>query len=86
MGLPLRLVFFTYGDNNQWAFTVYRKHPVLMPKAMQGMGRIRHDEAVAAAKALGVSPDHLTLLGYPDFGTLQIWNAHWATGPPSGAC
>src|SRR6185436_660247 len=28
MGLPVRTVFFTYGDNNQWSFLVYRKHPI----------------------------------------------------------
>ena len=82
MGLPLRIVVLTYGDNNQWAFTVYRKHPVLMPRAVEVMGTVRHDEALAAAAALGVSPDQLTFLGYPDFGTLQIWNAHWGSRPP----
>ena len=81
-GLPLRVVVFTYGDNNQWAFTVYRKHPVLMPHALEAMGAVRHDEALAAAAALGVSPGQLTFLGYPDFGTLQIWNAHWGDRPP----
>ena len=71
-GLPIHVVFFTYGDNNEWAFAVYRRHPLLMPKAMQGMGLIRHDEAIRADGVLGLSTTNLTFLGYPDFGTLQI--------------
>jgi LmbE family N-acetylglucosaminyl deacetylase len=81
-GLPVHVVFYTYGDNNEWAFTVYRDHPVLMPKAMQGMGMIRHGEALRADAVLGLSPTNLTFLGYPDFGTLIIWNAHWGAAPP----
>ena len=80
--LPVRVVFFTYGDNNQWSFAVYRHHPVLLPRALQRMGLIRHDEAIAAAKVLGLSPGQLTFLGYPDFGTLHIWSSHWNDQPP----
>ena len=80
-GVPVRVVFLTYGDNNQWSFLVYRKHPVLMPKATQRMGLVRHDEALAAARALGLSPDQVTFLGYPDFGTLPIWTTHWGEAP-----
>ena len=82
MGLPLRVVFLTYGDNNQWSFLVYRKHPVFIPAAVRQMGLVRHDEAVAADRVLGLSPDQLTFLGYPDFGTLRIWEAHWRDRPP----
>lgn len=82
MRLPIRVVFFTYGDNNEWSFLVYRKHPVLFPRAVQAMGQIRHHEALAAANVLGLSPDQLTFLGYPDFGTLAIWYEHWGAQPP----
>lgn len=80
--LPIRVVFYTYGDNNEWAFTVYRDHPVIMPRAMQGMGMIRHGEALKADAVLGLSPTNLTFLGYPDFGTLIIWNQHWGDRQP----
>ena len=45
------------------------------------MGLIRHGEAVAAAAILGLSPDQLIFLGYPDFRTLKIWNEHWGDAP-----
>jgi LmbE family N-acetylglucosaminyl deacetylase len=79
--LPLKVVFFTYGDNNEWAFLIYRKHPVLLSSAVEGMGLIRHNEAVEAANVFGLSPDQLVFLGYPDFGTLNIWYRHWNHSP-----
>jgi LmbE family N-acetylglucosaminyl deacetylase len=75
--LPLKIVFLTYGDNNEWSFLVYRMHPVFYPGAVKKMGIIRHDEAVAADTFLGVDKDQLVFLGYPDFRTIQIWYAHW---------
>jgi len=80
--LPLRIVFFTYGDSNQWSFLLYRKHPVVMPKAVETMGLVRHDEAIKASQILGVAPGNLTFLGYPDFGTLNIWYYHWNNSLP----
>lgn len=80
--LPVKVVFFTYGDNNQWSFWVYRKHPVIFSKAVEGMGLIRHDEAQEADKVLGLSLQQIVFLGYPDFGTLNIWYNHWDKRPP----
>ena len=79
--IPVRVVFLTYGDNNEWSFAVYRDHPVLEPSAVRQMGLIRHDEAVAADQILGLSRDRLSFLGYPDFGTLHIWEGHWGDQP-----
>jgi len=80
--VPVRIVWLTYGDNNEWSFFLYRKHIVVMPEAVRLMGEVRHQEAVAAAKILGVDPHQLVFLGYPDFGTLTIWYRHWADRPP----
>lgn len=80
--LPLRIVFLTYGDNNQWSFLLYRWHPVILPKAIRKMGLVRYHEALAASVVLGVPTEQLTFLGYPDFGTLQIWTSHWGDRNP----
>lgn len=77
MKLPVRVVFLTYGDANEWSFLVYRKHPVLLPGSVRLMGQVRHDEALAATKLLGVPAEGLAFLGYPDFGTMRIWREHW---------
>ena len=81
MHLPIKIVFFTYGDSNQWSFLLYRKHPVIFPAAVENMGLVRHDEAVNASRILGVDPRNLIFLGYPDFGTLNIWYYHWGLRP-----
>ena len=81
-GAAVRVVFLTHGDNNEWAFLVYRKHPVLAPTAVRGMGEVRHGEAIAAAAALGLAPGALTFLGYPDFSTFDLWTRHWGDRPP----
>lgn len=82
MKLPVKVVFFTYGDGNQWSFLLYRRHPVIMPGAVEKMGLVRKDEAVAASSILGVGTQNLVFLGYPDFGTMNIWYSHWNNRPP----
>lgn len=79
--IPVHIVFYTYGDNNEWSFMLYRGHPVLSSKAVQAMGLIRHEEAVSADNVLGIPKENLTFLGYPDFGTLYIWYSHWRNRP-----
>lgn len=83
LNVPLRIAFLTYGDNNQWSFLLYRKHPVVIPAAVRNMGEVRHAEAVSAAKALGVDEGQLVFLGYPDFRTQAIWYAHWGKERPA---
>jgi len=82
MQLPLRVVFLTHGDSNEWSFLVYRKHPTLTPNMALKMGWMRSQEALAASKLLGLFADQLIFLGYPDFGTLKIWHTHWRDRPP----
>jgi len=81
-GLPVHVLFLTLGDNNEWSFMVYRKRPQLRPREVQAMGEVRQGEGVAAARILGLPPEALTFLGYPDFGTLRIWCSHWGEAPP----
>lgn len=82
MKLPLKIVYLTYGENNQLAFLVYKKHPVLSKAGLVRMGEQRRKEATAAMAALGVPKENLIFLGYPDFGTLNIFIQHWNNAPP----
>jgi len=81
-GIPVRVVFLTNGDSNEWSFLAYRKRPVVLPRAVLAMGSIRQREAVVATEALGVPAADLSFLGYPDYGTLDIWRSHWGSRPP----
>jgi LmbE family N-acetylglucosaminyl deacetylase len=82
MGLPVRVVYLTYGDANQWSFLIYRKRPEVGPRAVESMGEVRRTEAISATRVLGLQQDQLVFLGYPDFGNLQIWDRHWGDAPP----
>ena len=82
LDLPVRVGFFTMGDNNEIAYLFTRKHPEQMPGAVRAMGTLRQNEALAAATQLGLATNDLVFLGYPDSGTLQIWKHHWREIPP----
>jgi LmbE family N-acetylglucosaminyl deacetylase len=81
IGAQVRVVYLTYGDHNEWAFLAYRKSPILTPQVNLRMGRLRRKEATAAMQSLGLSPEHLVFLGFPDNGTLTIWRQHWGSAP-----
>lgn len=82
LDLPIRICFFTMGDNNEVASLFTRNHPSMIPGAMRSSGRQRHKEALAASQQLGVSTNDVVFLGYPDSGTLDIWQKHWREIPP----
>jgi len=82
MGLPVHIVFLTYGDANEWSFMIYRERPVLSSRGAINMGLVRHEETLKAMSILGLSEDKITFLGYPDFGTLNIWYKCWNKAPP----
>jgi LmbE family N-acetylglucosaminyl deacetylase len=82
LGIPVHIAYLTFGDFNEWSFLIYRKRPVLRPSQVLAMGQVRHEEALAAASVLGIPPQHVHFLGYPDHGTLEIWHRHWGAQPP----
>lgn len=81
--VPVRVVFLTYGDDNEWSFLIYRKFPVYGSHAIEKMGLVRDGEARQAAAKLGLRPDQITFLGYPDHALQSIWYEHWAGQPPA---
>ena len=82
LGLPLRIVFLTYGDFYEQSFIRYEKRPVLTPRGVEGMGEIRRREALVADATLGAPAADLVFLGYPDFGTLKMWYSAWDGARP----
>ena len=83
LGVPVRVVFLTYGDDNEWSFLIYRRHPVILPRAVENMGLVRDAEAHGAAARLGLHDGQLTFLGYPDHSVESIWYDHWNGCPPA---
>ena len=82
MNIPVRIVFLTCGDANEWSFLIYEKKPVLEPEEVVDMGKMRHGEALNAAKITGIPEENLTFLGYPDFGCLHIFAENWDESEP----
>ncbi len=82
LGLPVRVVFFTNGDYNETSFALYRKEITLDPTEALRLGETRREEALAAQDILGVQPEQVIFLGYPDGGGLEIFEKHWGESQP----
>ncbi|MDD5044716.1 MAG: PIG-L family deacetylase [Candidatus Omnitrophica bacterium] len=81
-GLPVKVVYFTNGDNNQLAFIVYEKRILFRKGAFVFMGEVRRKEAIKAMGLAGIDKKSLIFLGYPDFGTMHIFTKYWMDKVP----
>lgn len=79
-GARVHIVYLTYGDNFEISYWAEKKIPALTPSQFKALGELRRSEAVNGAASLGLAPDSLTFLGYPDSGTLRIWDTTWKPG------
>ena len=74
-GAQVKIIYLTNGDHNQAAYRRFsQQHLAADPLAL---GEQRQTEAVAATKLLGLGPDDLVFLGYPDWWTLRLWQDYW---------
>lgn len=76
-GATVNVVLMTYGENNELSFLVYKKRPVLLPKALLAMGEMRLGESLTSSQILGLTTNDVIPLGYPDFGTMDIFTRYW---------
>jgi LmbE family N-acetylglucosaminyl deacetylase len=76
-GLPVEVVFLTNGDNNEFAFLFFSKAFTLDAKSATYAGQTRAFEALRAGRELGLDTADEVFLGYPDFGTLEMWQNRW---------
>jgi len=81
-GAKIRVVYLTNGDHNELAFIVYEKRLTVRSGEFVHMGNVRQQEAVRAMQFLGLSEDDLVFLGYPDFGTFNIFSQYWQVKKP----
>ncbi|MBF0483142.1 MAG: PIG-L family deacetylase [Candidatus Omnitrophica bacterium] len=80
--IPLKIIYLTNGDNNEPAFIVYEKRLVIRQKAVLMMGKLRAKESTNSMGSLGVKSDQLVFLGYPDWGTEDIFKSFWSEKKP----
>jgi LmbE family N-acetylglucosaminyl deacetylase len=81
-GAKARICLVTNGENNEFAFIVYERRIVLKPKEFLRLGEVRRQESVDAMHILGLPSDAVISLGYPDFGTMEIFLKYWGTAKP----
>jgi LmbE family N-acetylglucosaminyl deacetylase len=81
VGAEVHVIYLTSGDHNQIAFKLYKLRLHLSPRQYIAFGELRHREAAAATALFGLTRDQLNFLGYPDYGTMQIWRDHWGETP-----
>jgi LmbE family N-acetylglucosaminyl deacetylase len=76
-GATVKVVFVTNGDGFHLGVERYYHDLRAGKKDALKYGGMRQQEALAADAALGVSPDNVLFLGFPDQGTYSIWKSHW---------
>lgn len=81
-GAKVKVVCFTNGDANQLAFIVYEKRFTFRKGEFFHMGQVRKEETIDAMRSIGVEPDDVIFLGYPDFGTMAILLRYWDPQKP----
>ena len=81
-GAVVRVVYYTNGDSNEPAFSVYERRLTFLKGEFLHMGEVRIQEAISAMSDLGLSRKDLTFLGYPDAGTMAIFTQYWGDTKP----
>ncbi len=81
-GAAVKVALFTNGDNNEPAFIVYEKRLTFLRSEFLHMGEVRRQESVSAMRYLGLGDKDIVFLGYPDFGTLEIFTKYWGKTKP----
>ncbi len=81
-GIEVRVVIATNGDGYRYA--TMRDFRRIYPRALDfiRMGMLRQQESLAALRVLGVQPEKVYFLGYPDRGSPALWNGYWSRQKP----
>lgn len=78
----VRIVYLTNGDHNELSFIVYEKRLTMRQGEFVHMGQVRQQESIKAMEFLGLPKEDLVFLGYPDYGTFEIFCKYWRTDKP----
>jgi LmbE family N-acetylglucosaminyl deacetylase len=81
-GAKLRIVYLTNGDHNELGFIVYEKRIPMRQGEFIYLGKVRQKESIKAMEFLGVPEKDLAFLGYPDYGTFNIFTQYWQAKKP----
>lgn len=81
-GIKVQVVITTNGDGYLFA-TMDDFHRIYPTRAdFIRMGVLRQQESLAAMQVLGLKPEQVTFLSYPDRGTAALWKTNWSANDP----
>ena len=77
LGMEVKVVIATNGDG--YVFATMDEFNLLYPNPADfiRMGNLRQQESLTALKVLGVNPEQVIFLSYPDQGTPFLWSDYW---------
>lgn len=81
-GGKVKVVIITNGDG--YPAAVKRQERVLKaaPRDFVHFASLRQSESRAALSSLGVPPESVSFLGYPDGGLMALWSTYWSSLKP----
>jgi LmbE family N-acetylglucosaminyl deacetylase len=81
-GIPTTVILATAGDGFKEAAELRFRRVNLPPGQMVAFGRERLQESRTALQTLGLPPDKLIFLGFPDKGLDRLWKDCWSALQP----
>ncbi len=78
----VRTVFVTNGDGYAEAVRLKMQNKRITPKTFIEYGKTRQEEAIQAACELGMQPEDVVFLGFPDDGIDELWESYWSKLKP----
>ena len=82
LGIPVSVVIITNGDGFRVGVEREFRKLHVNRKDFIRFAAIRQHESLTALESLGVKPQNILFLGYPDQGLWAIWNNHWSNSNP----
>ncbi|MGO8670644.1 MAG: PIG-L deacetylase family protein [Capsulimonadaceae bacterium] len=79
-GCDVHVVVITNGDGFRISVSRETHKLTLTDSDFIYYGYRRQQETRTALKILGVRPDHVAFLGYPDRGLMPMWTTNWSPG------
>ncbi|MGC8837084.1 MAG: PIG-L deacetylase family protein [Anaerolineae bacterium] len=82
LGMDVRVVIATNGDGYLFATMEEFRRVYPTPQDFIRMGSLRQQESLKALQFLGISPEQVLFLGYPDRGLAALWTDYWRASKP----
>jgi LmbE family N-acetylglucosaminyl deacetylase len=77
-GAAVQIALVTNGDASELSVVFGERELPWSPQAFINLGQRRQHETLRAVASLGIPPDHVHFLGYPNNGLVALWRPeHW---------